>query len=67
MEGLGEKIKYLRLEKGLTQPKLAEKVGVSPGMISIWENNINEPKASYIKSLSLALEVTSDYLLGIVD
>ena len=67
MEGLGEKIKYLRLEKGLTQPELAEKVGVSPGMISIWENNINEPKASYIKSLSLALEVTSDYLLGIVD
>ena len=67
MEGLGEKIKYLRLEKGLTQPKLAEKVGVSPGMISIWENNINEPKANYIKSLSLALEVTSDYLLGIVD
>ena len=64
MEGLGEKIKYLRLEKGLTQPKLAEKVGVSPGMISIWENNINEPKASYLKALATALDVSVSFLLG---
>ena len=67
MENLGNVIKELRNAKGLTQPELAKLVGVSNGMISIWENNINEPKASYIKSLSLALEVTSDYLLGIVD
>ena len=65
MKGLGETIKALRLEKGLTQPQLAALVGVSSGMISIWENNVNEPKASYVKKLSLVLDVSSDYLLGI--
>ncbi len=63
MKGLGETIKALRQEKGLTQMKLAELVGVSKGMISIWENNINEPKASYLKTLATVLEVSADYLL----
>ena len=65
MFNLGETIKSLRLEKGLTQPQLAEMIGVSKGMISVWENNINEPKASYIKALAQALEVSADYLLGL--
>ena len=64
MKGLGETIKSLRIEKGLTQPQLAKLVGVSNGMISIWENNINEPKASYLKSLAVALDTTVDVLLG---
>ena len=64
MEGLGKRIKELRLEKGLSQPQLAKLVGVSNGMISIWENNINEPKASYLKALANALEVPVSVLLG---
>ena len=67
MEHLGKKIKELRIEKGLTQPDLATLVGVSKGMISIWENNINEPKATYIKRLADALGVTTDYLLNHLD
>jgi transcriptional regulator with XRE-family HTH domain len=63
MKGLGETIKSLRLEKGFTQPQLAALVGVSKGMISIWENNINEPKASYLKALAKALDVSVDFLL----
>ena len=64
MKGLGETIKALRLEKGLTQPQLADLVGVSKGMITIWENNINEPKATYLKALASALDVTVDQLLN---
>ena len=64
MKGLGETIKALRLEKGLTQPELAKLVGVSNGMISVWENNVNEPKASYIKALAIALDVSVSVLLG---
>ena len=67
MKSLGETIKSLRIEKGLTQPQLAKLVGVSKGMISIWENNINEPKASYVKALASVLEVSADYLLGLKD
>ncbi len=65
MEKLGETIKELRMERGLTQPELAKLVGVSNGMISIWENNVNEPKASYIKRLALTFDVSADFLLGI--
>lgn len=64
MENLGETIKALRLEKGWSQPQLAKLVGVSNGIISIWENNINEPKASYIKKLAETFGVTADYLLN---
>ena len=67
MENLGETIKALRLEKGLTQPQLAQLIGVSNGIISIWENNVNEPKASYIKKLAETLNVSADYFLGIND
>ena len=64
MKGLGETIKALRLEKGLTQPQLADLVGVSKVMISVWENDINEPKATYLKALANALDVTVDQLLN---
>ena len=67
MEKLGEKIKQLRIDKRLSQPQLAKKLGVSNGIISIWENNINEPKASHIKNIAIFFDVTTDYLLGLED
>ena len=48
---IGEKIKELRLEKNLSQAKLAKIVGVSQKAIDYWERSINEPKSSYIISL----------------
>ena len=65
MKNLGEKIKELRLEKKLSQPELAKAIGVSNGTISIWENNINEPKAGYVKKLAVFFNVSADYLLDI--
>lgn len=67
MKNLGETIKALRLEKGYSQPQLAKLVGVSNGIISAWENNINEPKATYIKRLACVLETSADDLLGLSD
>ncbi len=65
METLGKRIKESRLAKKFTQPQLAKAIGVSNGIISIWENDINEPKASLLKSLCEVLEVSADYLLGL--
>ena len=67
METLGARIKTLRKEKGLTQPQLAEIIGVSKGVISFCENGVNEPKASYVKTLAQILGVSADYLLGLED
>lgn len=62
---IGTIIKELRLENNLTQPELAKKIGVSNGIISLWENNVNEPKASHIRNLALIFNVSADYLLNI--
>lgn len=65
MDTLGARIRALRLGLGITQPQLAEMVGVSKAVISFWENDVNEPKASYIKILAKCLNVSTDYLLGL--
>lgn len=65
MEGLGIRIRELRIEAKLTQPQLAEKVGVTKGVISFWENDVNEPKAGYVKILAQLFGVSADYLLGL--
>jgi len=62
-----ERLKLLRVEKKLSQPELAKLVGVSKGMISFWENGINEPTISNLIKLCHIFDVSSDYLLGIED
>ena len=57
---IGDKIKELRLEKGLSQLKLGKLIGVSQKAIDYWERNINEPKASYIISLVKTFEISFD-------
>ena len=61
---IGEVIKELRLERDLSQQKLAEAIGISQKAIDYWERGVNEPKASYVARLADFFEVTSDYLLG---
>ena len=65
--GLGARIKELRIMNALTQAELAEKVGVNTSAVSLWENDVNEPKASYLARLALVFSVSADYLLGIED
>ena len=38
-----ENFKALRPESGLGQIELAKKLGVSKGVISLWENGLREP------------------------
>ena len=64
MKGLGKKIRDLRMERGLTQSQLAAKVGVSMSAVSLWESDINEPKAGYVLKPSEIFGVSADYLLG---
>ncbi len=61
---IGEIIKELRTERGLSQAALAREIGVSQKAIDYWERGINEPKASYILALAEFFGVSSDELLG---
>lgn len=62
-----ERLKLLRIEKKLSQPELAQLIGVSKSMISFWENGINEPTISNLIKLSQVFDVSTDYLLGLED
>ena len=48
---LGFLLQQARLEKGLTQEQLAEKVGTNKGYISKIENNIKEARLSTIQKI----------------
>lgn len=66
MKDLGEKIKSLRLSKGMTQPQLADVVGASTyTTISKWESGANSPRGRDLVILSNYFNVSVDYLLGI--
>jgi len=64
---IGERIKLLRIEKGISQAKLAKEIGATQKAIDFWEKSINEPKASYIINLARFFNVSTDYLLGFED
>ena len=57
-------IRSLRLEAGLTQPQLAERLGVTKNAISNWEAGTTRPDIETIPVLCDALRVTADELLG---
>lgn len=64
MSVIGERIKELRLEQGVSQSTLGNSIGVSQKAVDYWERGVNEPKASYIVKLAHFFNVSSDYLLG---
>ncbi|WP_241774465.1 MULTISPECIES: helix-turn-helix transcriptional regulator [Lysinibacillus] len=61
---MNDRIKEQRKKMRYTQKELADKVNVSPQVISNWERGYTEPSADDINQLSEVLDCTSDYLLG---
>ncbi len=47
--------------------QLAKEINTTDAAISNWENGINEPKISYLKSIAIYFNVSSDYLIGLED
>ena len=64
MAGFGEILMELRLEAGMTQKELADKLFVSKGTISNYENGIHYPDIEKLTCLADLFQVTTDYLLG---
>ena len=59
------RLRELRIEKGLSMKELAKALNTTDAAISNWENCVNEPKISYLKSIALYFGVSCDYLLGL--
>lgn len=60
---IGLFIRKLRKEKGLTQERLAEKLGVTNRSISRWENGVNMPDLDLLIELADYFDVSIDDLL----
>ncbi len=60
----GEILKDLRTLKGLGQVQLAKELGVSKGIISMWENGLREPTMSSLIALADFFDITLDTLVG---
>lgn len=67
MEVFAQRLRELRQENGLSMKQLAGELGTTDAAISNWENEINEPKISYLKAIAVFFNVSSDYLLGLED
>lgn len=63
----GSQIKKQRLKYKLTQKELSQHLGLTPKMISFYENNERIPPADILIKLSQIFNVTTDYLLGLSD
>ncbi|SHK39530.1 Transcriptional regulator, contains XRE-family HTH domain [Hathewaya proteolytica DSM 3090] len=62
---VGERIKSLRISKGLTQDELANKIGVKKAAVYKYESGIIENiKRSTIQEMAKIFEVSPCYLLG---
>ena len=64
---LDERIKELRLARGLSQVDLADSLGVTKQSVSNWENSNIQPSIDMLMRLANYFSVSTDYLLGMDD
>jgi transcriptional regulator with XRE-family HTH domain len=60
-----DKLKSLRVQKGLKQYEVAKYLGVDKTTYSKYETGVSEPNFEILKKLALFFDVTSDYLIGL--
>ncbi|MDR1092621.1 MAG: helix-turn-helix domain-containing protein [Clostridiales bacterium] len=64
---IGKRIKELRIEKGLKQWEIAQRIGYSRSIVTYWENGEKRPTSEAVIALADFFDVSADYLLGRVD
>ncbi len=67
MEIFGKRVKQELSLQNKKQNDLAEFLNVKKSTLSEWLNNHNEPPMKIIVDIATYLEVSTDYLLGLID
>lgn len=62
-----DRLKAIREKRQLSQQDLADRVGLSGRQIWRYENGESDPTANVLSRLAKELEVSMDYLAGLVD
>ena len=63
----GDRLKELRVEKGVTQSDIAMMLHMSKMAVSHWEKKNSEPSIEQLKALAQFFCVSVDYLIGYID
>ena len=61
----GEKLKLLRKRSGLSQEQLAQRLGVTKGMVSSYETSMRMPSYPVLLKIAQLFHVSTDTLLGL--
>ena len=61
----GQRLKELRVQAGMTQLQLAQRMGVTKSVVSFYELQERTPSPDILVKLSGIFKVSSDYLLGL--
>ena len=64
IKGLPEKLQELRVKYRYSQKQVADKIGISPSIISGYETGERTPSTDVLISLANIYHCTTDYLLG---
>jgi transcriptional regulator with XRE-family HTH domain len=64
METIGDRIRKARMRRNLTQPQLAELIGVSKGTISMWETGVTTPKGANLLNVAACLKLRPGYVMS---
>lgn len=65
MNKFAERLKELRIEKGISQNQLAKEVGLAQASIARWEANLQTPNIDIAILFAKYFGVSTDYLLGL--
>ena len=64
IKDLPEKLKALRVKYGHSQRQVAEKINVSPAIVSAYETGERTPSTEVLLALFYLYSASTDYLLG---
>lgn len=62
-----QRLKELRIEKSITQQKLANDIHYSLSIVNKWENGKKSPNLDALIVLAKYFKVSADYLIGFED
>lgn len=65
LESIGERLRFLRKTKNVTQEEVSKCLSLGQGTYSRWEKGTLEPSLNHVVKLSKYFEITTDEMLGV--
>lgn len=67
LDTIGERIKKIRKDHGMTQQELANRLGITQSYVAQIESAKKEPNCEILLKFALIFRVSLDYVFGMID